>query len=213
MSVCCAGQNSVFDERAVNKERDVILREMEEVRGCDTPTQCALYMSTGIESGVPAGVQVNKQKEEVILDHLHETAFRGTGLGRTILGPEVRTDPSQIAPMPGPDVPSLADLAMYFLIPRTVGSFFLLWHLHPVPCRLRACGGGGAGEHPWAAARGPQLLHPDALHGAKDGHRGGGGDRAPAAGGPLAQVLRPPPAHPAPWRRHWHGRRGLHRQR
>jgi hypothetical protein len=35
-------------------------------------------------------VQVNKQKEEVILDHLHETAFQGTGLGRTILGPEVR---------------------------------------------------------------------------------------------------------------------------
>lgn len=34
--------------------------------------------------------QVNKQKEEVILDHLHETAFQGTGLGRTILGPEVR---------------------------------------------------------------------------------------------------------------------------
>ncbi len=34
--------------------------------------------------------QVNKQKEEVILDHLHETAYQGTGLGRTILGPEVR---------------------------------------------------------------------------------------------------------------------------
>lgn len=34
-------------------------------------------------------VQVNKQKEEVILDHLHETAYQGTGLGRTILGPEV----------------------------------------------------------------------------------------------------------------------------
>lgn len=46
----------------MNRERDVILREMEEV---------------------------NKQKEEVILDYLHETAFQGTGLGRTILGPEV----------------------------------------------------------------------------------------------------------------------------
>jgi len=34
--------------------------------------------------------EVNKQKEEVILDYLHETAFQGTGLGRTILGPEVR---------------------------------------------------------------------------------------------------------------------------
>lgn len=54
-------QNSQFEERAVTRERDVILREMEEV---------------------------NKQKEEVILDFLHETAFQGTGLGRTILGPE-----------------------------------------------------------------------------------------------------------------------------
>lgn len=48
----------------MTRERDVILREMEEV---------------------------NKQKEEVILDYLHETAFQGTGLGRTILGPEVRS--------------------------------------------------------------------------------------------------------------------------
>lgn len=54
-------QNSLLDEAAINRERDVILREMEEV---------------------------NKQYEEVILDHLHETAFMDTGLGRTILGPE-----------------------------------------------------------------------------------------------------------------------------
>jgi processing peptidase subunit beta len=54
-------QNSLLDEGAITRERDVILREMEEV---------------------------NKQYEEVILDHLHETAFMGTGLGRTILGPE-----------------------------------------------------------------------------------------------------------------------------
>ena len=54
-------QNSVFDETAMNRERDVILREM---------------------------IEVNKQYEEVILDHLHETAFMNTGLGRTILGPE-----------------------------------------------------------------------------------------------------------------------------
>ena len=53
-------QNSLLDEAAITRERDVILREMEEV---------------------------NKQYEEVILDHLHETAFMGTGLGRTILGP------------------------------------------------------------------------------------------------------------------------------
>eukprot|EP00606_Chrysophyceae_sp_TOSAG23-5_P001445 GSChrysophyteH2.ASY1.ANO1.1135.1 assembled CDS len=53
--------NSELDEGAITRERDVILREQEEV---------------------------NKQYEEVILDHLHETAFMGTGLGRTILGPE-----------------------------------------------------------------------------------------------------------------------------
>jgi processing peptidase subunit beta len=53
--------NSKLDEAAITRERDVILREMEEV---------------------------NKQYMEVILDHLHETAFMGTGLGRTILGPE-----------------------------------------------------------------------------------------------------------------------------
>ena len=53
--------NSLFEVKAVDRERDVILREMEEV---------------------------NKQKEEVIMDYLHEVAYQGTGLGRTILGPE-----------------------------------------------------------------------------------------------------------------------------
>jgi processing peptidase subunit beta len=50
-----------LDEAAIDRERDVILREMAEV---------------------------NKQQEELVLDHLHATAFQGTGLGRTILGPE-----------------------------------------------------------------------------------------------------------------------------
>ena len=45
---------------AINRERDVILREMQEV---------------------------NKQTEEVIFDKLHETAYSSDGLGRTILGP------------------------------------------------------------------------------------------------------------------------------
>ena len=54
-------QNSVLDPGAVERERDVILREMEEV---------------------------NKQREELILDLLHSAAYRGGGLGRTILGPE-----------------------------------------------------------------------------------------------------------------------------
>mmetsp|Transcript_20899 Transcript_20899/g.31169 ORF Transcript_20899/g.31169 Transcript_20899/m.31169 type:complete len:484 (-) Transcript_20899:108-1559(-) len=53
--------NSKLDEGAIERERGVILREMEEV---------------------------NKQQEELVLDHLHATAFQGTGLGRTILGPE-----------------------------------------------------------------------------------------------------------------------------
>lgn len=53
--------NSKLDEAAITNERNVILREMEEV---------------------------NKNYEEQLLDHLHETAFMGTGLGRTILGPE-----------------------------------------------------------------------------------------------------------------------------
>mmetsp|Transcript_14209 Transcript_14209/g.15831 ORF Transcript_14209/g.15831 Transcript_14209/m.15831 type:complete len:475 (+) Transcript_14209:56-1480(+) len=53
--------NSKLEESAIERERDVILREMTEV---------------------------NKQQEELVLDHLHATAFMGTGLGRTILGPE-----------------------------------------------------------------------------------------------------------------------------
>ena len=53
--------NSKLEDAAIERERDVILREMSEV---------------------------NKQQEEMLLDHLHATAFQGTGLGRTILGPE-----------------------------------------------------------------------------------------------------------------------------
>lgn len=53
--------HSKLDDGAIERERDVILREMSEI---------------------------NKQQEELVLDHLHATAFQGTGLGRTILGPE-----------------------------------------------------------------------------------------------------------------------------
>ncbi|XP_027908499.1 probable mitochondrial-processing peptidase subunit beta, mitochondrial [Vigna unguiculata] len=53
-------QNSKFDDNRIIRERDVILREMEEVEG---------------------------QMEEVIFDHLHATAFQYSPLGRTILGP------------------------------------------------------------------------------------------------------------------------------
>eukprot|EP00210_Caulerpa_lentillifera_P001651 g1587.t1 len=53
-------QNPIFDERAIEQERGVILREMEEIE---------------------------KQQEEVLFDHLHATAFQHSPLGRTILGP------------------------------------------------------------------------------------------------------------------------------
>lgn len=53
--------HSKLDPLAIHRERDVILREMKEV---------------------------NKHVEELVLDHLHATAFAGSGLGRTILGSE-----------------------------------------------------------------------------------------------------------------------------
>merc|ERR1711907_397458 len=54
-------QNSLLDPAAIDRERSVILREMEEVMS---------------------------MKEEVVFDELHATAYQGTSLGRTILGPE-----------------------------------------------------------------------------------------------------------------------------
>nr|ASF90254.1 hypothetical protein SPAR04890 [Bartheletia paradoxa] len=54
-------QNSKLEEQAIERERDVILREQEEV---------------------------DKQLEEVVFDHLHAVAFQGQPLGRTILGPK-----------------------------------------------------------------------------------------------------------------------------
>jgi processing peptidase subunit beta len=53
--------NSKMEDSAIEREREVILREMSEV---------------------------NKNQEELVLDHLHATAFQGTSLGRTILGSE-----------------------------------------------------------------------------------------------------------------------------
>lgn len=54
-------QNSKLESAAIERERDVILREQEEV---------------------------DKQTEEVVFDHLHSIAFQGQALGRTILGPK-----------------------------------------------------------------------------------------------------------------------------
>lgn len=53
-------QNSKLEEGAIEREREVIIRESEEV---------------------------DKQHEEVVFDHLHAVAFQGQPLGRTILGP------------------------------------------------------------------------------------------------------------------------------
>lgn len=53
-------QNSTLGEAEIERERGVILREMQEV-------------------------ETNLQ--EVVFDHLHSTAYQGTPLGRTILGP------------------------------------------------------------------------------------------------------------------------------
>eukprot|EP00186_Timspurckia_oligopyrenoides_P003637 CAMPEP_0182449328 /NCGR_PEP_ID=MMETSP1172-20130603/33433_1 /TAXON_ID=708627 /ORGANISM="Timspurckia oligopyrenoides, Strain CCMP3278" /LENGTH=492 /DNA_ID=CAMNT_0024646559 /DNA_START=22 /DNA_END=1497 /DNA_ORIENTATION=+ len=59
-------QNSSVTDEAIDRERDVILREMQEVNG---------------------------MPEEVLFDYLHATAYQNTPLGKTILGPEenVRT--------------------------------------------------------------------------------------------------------------------------
>jgi len=53
--------NSTYENEAIENERGVILREMEEVAD---------------------------NMEETVFDRLHETAYRGTMLGKTILGPE-----------------------------------------------------------------------------------------------------------------------------
>lgn len=53
-------QNSKLEEHAIEREREVIIRESEEV---------------------------DKMHEEVVFDHLHAVAFQGQPLGRTILGP------------------------------------------------------------------------------------------------------------------------------
>ncbi len=52
--------NSVLDPRAIERERDVIIRESEEV---------------------------DKMYDEVVFDHLHAVAFKNQPLGMTILGP------------------------------------------------------------------------------------------------------------------------------
>ncbi|KAG4938647.1 hypothetical protein JHK84_044899 [Glycine max] len=96
-------QNSKFDEKRISRERDVILREMEEVffpgrLGVEV-FSCLIDGGNGGANGtmefeiekkmlsISCGYVVEGQMEEVIFDHLHATAFQYTPLGRTILGP------------------------------------------------------------------------------------------------------------------------------
>eukprot|EP00300_Choanocystis_sp_HF-7_P001236 c10998_g1_i1.p1 GENE.c10998_g1_i1~~c10998_g1_i1.p1 ORF type:complete len:414 (+),score=82.89 c10998_g1_i1:335-1576(+) len=58
-------QNSTLDPGAVERERDVILRESEEV---------------------------DLQHQEMVFDKLHQMAFRGTSMAQTIIGPEVNVE-------------------------------------------------------------------------------------------------------------------------
>lgn len=58
-------QGSTLDPAAIDRERSVINRESEEV---------------------------DKNKEEVVFDHLHGIAFQGSSLGYTILGPKKNID-------------------------------------------------------------------------------------------------------------------------
>lgn len=78
--------NSTFSAAAVERERDVILREMEEVES---------------------------MTEEVIFDMLHEVAYVGTPLARTILGPE-----ANIKAISADDIK--AYIATHYTAPRMV---------------------------------------------------------------------------------------------
>ncbi|KAF3773431.1 Processing peptidase subunit beta [Nymphaea thermarum] len=78
-------QNSCFSEDRINRERDVILREMEEVSSCSDDFR--RFLLDFVLLPFVLTVRVEGQTEEVIFDHVHATAFQYTPLGRTILGP------------------------------------------------------------------------------------------------------------------------------
>jgi mitochondrial-processing peptidase subunit beta len=78
--------HSKLDPVAIEREKDVILREM---------------------------MEVNKKQEELVLDHLHATAYQGCGLGRTILGSE-----ENIANMKQSDLKSY--ISTHYTAPRMV---------------------------------------------------------------------------------------------
>lgn len=70
-------QNSKLETSAIERERDVILREAEEVEKIRYFTSYVDYRQI-----------LTQYSEEVVFDHLHATAFQGQSLGRTILGPK-----------------------------------------------------------------------------------------------------------------------------
>ena len=94
-------QNSNLDESSIERERSVILREMEEA--CRPPPSHPPlapfpHLAVPLTSIIlihPLCLcpprfrfgQVEKAQEEVLFDHLHATAYQFTSLGRTILGP------------------------------------------------------------------------------------------------------------------------------
>lgn len=75
-----------LDEAAIERERGVILREMEEVNQQQVCPD-TIHRSLAWKHAA-SHEHRNDPQEEVIFDLLHETAYQGSGLGRTILGPE-----------------------------------------------------------------------------------------------------------------------------
>lgn len=77
-------QNPKIDENAVEYERSVILREMQEIESQEVSLvlnlrrKCCLFLC-----------DFHSTQEELIMDHLHAVAYQGHPLGYTILGPKV----------------------------------------------------------------------------------------------------------------------------
>jgi mitochondrial-processing peptidase subunit beta len=103
-------QNSHLKEYAIERERSVILREMQEVPSAHAEQQhtadtfdmslrcpwCSTLFGQARRCCMTrpgdfvcllTSFQVEGIPEEVIFDHLHATAYQNTPLGRTILGP------------------------------------------------------------------------------------------------------------------------------
>ena len=98
-------QNSTLGQREIERERGVILREMQVHTHTHTHTHAVTYICTNActnnthvyilythanthtHTFIPPFQEVEQQVEEVIFDHVHANAYQGTPLGWTILGP------------------------------------------------------------------------------------------------------------------------------